>query len=143
MEENSNTSRKAGDKTGGLADLVAENLGADRYGADRNHVNLDEALRNAREYVSPGDVGRAEDGIDGEWDRESAFSRDLSGNIEKNRERREAGYARLSDADRDAKIDYYIRSFERQMDARGCAGCSFCVRDMTSGSSECLKKVLR
>ena len=112
MEENSSTSRKAGGRTGGLADLVAENLGADRYGADRNHVNLDEALRYSREYVSPVDVGRAEDGIDGEWDRESAFSRDLSGNIEKNRERREAGYARLSDADRDAKIDYYIASFE-------------------------------
>ena len=125
MEENSNTYRKERGRAGGLADLVAENLGADRYGADRNHVNLDEALRNAREYVSPGDVGRAEDGIDGEWDRESAFSRDLSGNIEKNRERREAGYARLSDADRDAKIDYYIASFERQMDARGCDGLQF------------------
>ena len=125
MEEISNTYRKERGRAGGLADLVAENLGADRYGADRNHVNLDEALRNAREYVSPGDVGRAEDGIDGEWDRESAFSRDLSGNIEKNRERREAGYARLSDADRDAKIDYYIASFERQMDARGCDGLQF------------------
>lgn len=125
MEENSNTYRKERGRAGGLADLVAENLGADRYGADRNHVNLDEALRNAREYVSPVDVGRAEDGIDGEWDRESAFSRDLSGNIEKNRERREAGYARLSDADRDAKIDYYIASFERQMDARGCDGLQF------------------
>ena len=125
MEESSNTYRKERGRAGGLADLVAENLGADRYGADRNHVNLDEALRNAREYVSPVDVGRAEDGIDGEWDRESAFSRDLSGNIEKNRERREAGYARLSDADRDAKIDYYIASFERQMDARGCDGLQF------------------
>ena len=91
MEESSNTYRKERGRAGGLADLVAENLGADRYGADRNHVNLDEALRNAREYVSPVDVGRAEDGIDGEWDRESAFSRDLSGNIEKNRERRAAG----------------------------------------------------
>ena len=113
MEENSSIFKKAANGPGVLADLVAENLGADRYGADRNHVSLDDALRFSREYVSPFDVGRAEDNIDGEWDRESAFSRDLSGNIEKNRERRVAGYGCLSDADRDAKIDYYIRGFER------------------------------
>ena len=122
MEENSSIFKKAGNGPGVLADLVAENLGADRYGADRNHVSLEDALRFSREYVSPFDVGRAEDDIDGGRDRESAFSRDLSGNIEKNRERRAAGYARLSDADRDAKIDYYIRGFERQMDTMGCDG---------------------
>ena len=32
---------------------------------------------------------------------------------------------RLPDADRDAKIDYYIKEFGRQMDARGCDGLQF------------------
>ena len=61
MEENRNNFKKSGNGANVLADIVAENLGADRYGADRNHINLDDALRNSREYVSPVDVGRAED----------------------------------------------------------------------------------
>ena len=125
MEENRNNFKKSGNGANVLADIVAENLGADRYGADRNHINLDDALRNSREYVSPVDVGRAEDDTDGEWGRESAFSRDLGKNIERNRARREAGMTRLPDADRDAKIDYYIKEFGRQMDARGCDGLQF------------------
>ena len=125
MEENRNNFKKSGNGANVLADIVAENLGADRYGADRNHINLDDALRNSREYVSPVDVGRAEDDTDGEWGRESAFSRDLGRNIERNRARREAGMTRLPDADRDAKIDYYIKEFGRQMDARGCDGLQF------------------
>ena len=125
MEENRNNFKKSGNGANVLADIVAENLGADRYGADRNHINLDDALRNSREYVSPVDVGRAEDDADGEWGRESAFSRDLGKNIERNRARREAGMTRLPDADRDAKIDYYIKAFGRQMDARGCDGLQF------------------
>ena len=125
MEENRNNFKKSGNGANVLADIVAENLGADRYGADRNHINLDDALRNSREYVSPVDVGRAEDDADGEWGRESAFSRDLGKNIERNRARREAGMTRLPDADRDAKIDYYIKEFGRQMDARGCDGLQF------------------
>ena len=125
MEENRNNFKKSGNGANVLADIVAENLGADRYGADRNHINLDDALRNSREYVSPVDVGRAEDDTDGEWGRESAFSRDLGRNIERNRARREAGMTRLPDADRDAKIDYYIKAFGRQMDARGCDGLQF------------------
>ena len=125
MEENRNNFKKSGNGANVLADIVAENLGADRYGADRNHINLDDALRNSREYVSPVDVGRAEDDTDGEWGRESAFSRDLGRNIERNRARREAGMIRLPDADRDAKIDYYIKAFGRQMDARGCDGLQF------------------
>ena len=125
MEENRNNFKKSGNGANVLADIVAENLGADRYGADRNHINLDDALRNSREYVSPVDVGRAEDDTDGEWGRESAFSRDLGKNIERNRARREAGMTRLPDADRDAKIDYYIKAFGRQMDARGCDGLQF------------------
>ena len=125
MEENRNNFKKSGNGANVLADIVAENLGADRYGADRNHINLDDALRNSREYVSPVDVGRAEDDTDGEWGRESAFSRDLGRNIERNRARREAGMTRLPDADRDAKIDYYIKAFDRQMDARGCDGLQF------------------
>lgn len=125
MEENRNNFKKSGNGANVLADIVAENLGADRYGADRNHINLDDALRNSREYVSPVDVGRAEDDADGEWGRESAFSRDLGKNIERNRARREAGMTRMPDADRDAKIDYYIKEFGRQMDARGCDGLQF------------------
>ena len=125
MEENRNNFKKSGNGANVLADIVAENLGADRYGADRNHINLDDALRNSREYVSPVDVGRAEDDTDGEWGRESAFSRDLGKNIERNRARREAGMTRLPDADRGAKIDYYIKEFGRQMDARGCDGLQF------------------
>ena len=125
MEENRNNFKKSGNGANVLADIVAENLGADRYGADRNHINLDDALRNSREYVSPVDVGRAEDDTDGEWGRESAFSRDLGKNIKRNRARREAGMTRLPDADRDAKIDYYIKEFGRQMDARGCDGLQF------------------
>ena len=125
MEENRNNFKKSGNGANVLADIVAENLGADRYGADRNHINLDDALRNSREYVSPVDIGRAEDDTDGEWGRESAFSRDLGKNIERNRARREAGMTRLPDADRDAKIDYYIKEFGRQMDARGCDGLQF------------------
>ena len=125
MEENRNNFKKSGNGANVLADIVAENLGADRYGADRNHINLDDALRNSREYVSPVDVGRAEDDTDGEWGRESAFSRDLGKNIKRNRARREAGMTRLPDADRDAKIDYYIKAFDRQMDARGCDGLQF------------------
>ena len=125
MEENRNNFKKSGNGANVLADIVAENLGADRYGADRNHINLDDALRNSREYVSPVDIGRAEDDTDGEWGRESAFSRDLGRNIERNRARREAGMTRLPDADRDAKIDYYIKEFGRQMDARGCDGLQF------------------
>ena len=125
MEENRNNFKKSGNGANVLADIVAENLGADRYGADRNHINLDDALRNSREYVSPVDVGRAEDDADGEWGRESAFSRDLGKNIKRNRARREAGMTRLPDADRDAKIDYYIKAFGRQMDARGCDGLQF------------------
>ena len=125
MEENRNNFKKSGNGANVLADIVAENLGADRYGADRNHINLDDALRNSREYVSPVDIGRAEDDTDGEWGRESAFSRDLGKNIERNRARREAGMTRLPDADRDAKIDYYIKAFGRQMDARGCDGLQF------------------
>ena len=122
MEEDGNIFKKAASGPGVLADLVAENLGADRYGADRNHVSLDDALRFSREYVSPVDVERAEDDMDGERDRETVFFRDLEKNIERNRERRVDGYGRLSDADRDAKIDYYIRGFERQMDTMGCDG---------------------
>ena len=125
MEENRNNFKESGNGANVLADIVAENLGADRYGADRNHINLDDALRNSREYVSPVDVGRAEDDADGEWGRESAFSRDLGKNIERNRARREAGMTRMPDADRDAKIDYYIKEFGRQMDARGCDGLQF------------------
>ena len=103
MEENRNNFKKSGNGANVLADIVAENLGADRYG----------------------DVGRAEDDTDGEWGRESAFSRDLGKNIKRNRARREAGMTRLPDADRDAKIDYYIKEFGRQMDARGCDGLQF------------------
>ena len=48
MEENRNNFKKSGNGANVLADIVAENLGADRYGADRNHNSLDDALRNSR-----------------------------------------------------------------------------------------------
>ena len=126
MEENRNIFKKAGEgaagRAAGVADFFAESLGEDRYGAERAYVSLDDALRNAREYVRPADDHDTEDR---RQSRKSSYSRDLNKNIVKNRERREAGNTRLSDADRDARIDYYIREFERQMDVRGCDGLQF------------------
>ena len=121
MDERSNISKR----TGRVADILAENLGADRYGAERNHISLDDAVRYSREYAGPAEDRGAGYGIDGEKDRKSVFTRDLERNIEKNRERREAGFARMPDAEREARIDYYIREFERQMDLRGCDGLQF------------------
>ena len=126
MEENRNIFKKAGEgaagRAAGVADFFAESLGEDRYGAERAYVSLDDALRNAREYERPADDHDTEDR---RQSRKSSYSRDLNKNIVKNRERREAGNTRLSDADRDARIDYYIREFERQMDVRGCDGLQF------------------
>ena len=114
MEENRNIFKKAGEgaagRAAGVADFFAESLGEDRYGAERAYVSLDDALRNAREYERPADDHDTEDR---RQSRKSSYSRDLNKNIVKNRERREAGNTRLSDADRDARIDYYIREFER------------------------------
>ena len=142
MEENSNTSRKAGDKTGGLADLVAENLGADRYGADRNHVNLDEALRNAREYALSMSGGqKTASMVNGTGSRRSPGTFPETSKKTGREERPGMPACPMRTVMRRLTIISHLSS-GRWM--RGdVTGCSFCVRDMTSGSSECLKKVLR
>lgn len=105
-----------------LLDFLTEFGGIDSYGAGKNYTDLDEAIKNAKEYVSPDDTNRATDGIEEEQKGSSFFERDLMGNSAVSKKKRDAGEKTLSDADREAKIDRYIQNIEKEMDQRNCDG---------------------
>ena len=106
-------------------DFVAEYGGTDNHGPNRNYMDLDDAVQNAKDYVSPDDTSRASDGVEEGRSKRSLFKRDLQANSEQAKERRAEGKKILSDADREAKIDRYIQNFEKEMDRRGCDGLQF------------------
>lgn len=106
-------------------DFIAEFGDTDRHGADKNYVDLDDAISNAKDYVSPDDTSRAADGIEEGRSRTTLFKRDLQENSKTAKRNRGAGKKVLSDADREAKIDRYIQNIEKEMDRRGCDGLKF------------------
>ena len=106
-------------------DFMAEYGGTDSHGPNRNYTDLDDAVQNAKDYVSPDDTSRASDGVEEGRSKRSLFKRDLQANSEQAKERRAEGKKILSDADREAKIDRYIQNFEKEMDRRGCDGLQF------------------
>ena len=106
-------------------DFMAEYGGTDSHGPNRNYTDLDDAVQNAKDYVSPDDTSRASDGVEEGRSKRSLFKRDLQANSEQAKKRRAEGKKILSDADREAKIDRYIQNFEKEMDKRGCDGLQF------------------
>ena len=103
-------------------DFMAEYGGTDSHGPNKNYTDLDDAVQNAKDYVSPDDTSRASDGVEEGRSKRSLFKRDLQANSEQTKKRRAEGKKILSDADREAKIDRYIQNIEKEMDRRGCDG---------------------
>ena len=104
-----------------MKDLFAEYNS--HKGTERNYLDLDEAIKNAREHISPTDKDRATDGKE-----ENNYTRNLEENIRLARERRAKDMAAVSNKDREARIDDYIRTMNSEMSKRGIDGLRFTAR---------------